>query len=63
MCGWWKRSCCGKSQREKMLQKHYASQPAKNGNAFRKLNGQANSYISMGINAIWCPEGFYLVTD
>lgn len=40
-----------------MLQKHYARQAAKNGNAFGKLNGEANSYMSMGINAVRCPVG------
>lgn len=57
MCAWWKRSYCGKLQREKMLQKHYARQAAKNENAFGKLNGEANSYRGMGITAVWCPVG------
>ena len=46
-----------------MLQKHYASQAARNENAFGKLNGEANTYMSMEIYAIWCPVCLYLVTD
>lgn len=46
-----------KAAKKKMLQKHYARRATKNGNAFGKLNGEANSDTSMGINAVWCPVG------